>query len=286
VAFFHMSLRAISTSDFWKMPTAALREELQRWSKTVGAPSADISSLDIDRTCWHFARWFAHAVLQNAELTDRPGGAVPVRRAAGTSPNSIGGSIVPDAATQIVIALRAQAGACRQNAQVVTMGSDSLPVPCRTAGLTVQFIGRNRPLPESQNVFDDVVFSARKCAAFMRMSSEINEDMTTDFGASILQEVANGFALFEDDARLNGDGTSTYFGMRGVTSLILDGSHNAGKVTAASGHNSFLLLDGTDLAKLMGQLPDYAWPGCKFYCSAYVRPRRSLVSVCSVVELS
>jgi hypothetical protein len=80
-------------------------------------------------------------------------------------------------------------------------------------------------------------------------------------------EIAYAFASKEDDCGFNGDGTSTYGGIRGLTVLAIDGSHNAGKYTAASGHNTFATLDNADLTNLIGTLPQYALPGAKFYVS-------------------
>jgi HK97 family phage major capsid protein len=73
----------------------------------------------------------------------------------------------------------------------------------------------------------------------------------------------------EDACGFNGDGSSTWAGMRGICPTLIDGAHAAGAVTAGSGHSTFSTLDAADLASLMGALPDKFWPACKFYCSGY-----------------
>jgi hypothetical protein len=84
----------------------------------------------------------------------------------------------------------------------------------------------------------------------------------------LTQEIAYAFVSKEDDCGFNGDGTSTYGGIRGVTTLIKDGNHNASKVTA-TGHSTLPTVDATDVTKLMGTLPHYALPRAKFFCSQY-----------------
>ena len=83
----------------------------------------------------------------------------------------------------------------------------------------------------------------------------------------LTNEIAYAFASKEDDCGFNGDGTSTYGGMRGLTTWAIDPTTTAGQKTAASGHNTFALLDGTDIAGLIGLLPRYALPNAKFYIS-------------------
>ena len=51
-----------------------------------------------------------------------------------------------------------------------------------------------------------------------------------------------------------GDGTGTYGGISGITTLLLDGTHNAGEGHGSSGHDTFVEIDGTDLGNLIGKL--------------------------------
>jgi HK97 family phage major capsid protein len=73
----------------------------------------------------------------------------------------------------------------------------------------------------------------------------------------------------EDVCGFNGDGTSTYGGIRGLTKLIVDGGHGASKVTAASGHDLLSEIDATDIAATIAALPTYALPGAAWYLSNY-----------------
>lgn len=58
--------------------------------------------------------------------------------------------------------------------------------------------------------------------------------------------------------------------MRSIPTILTDGNHGAGLVPAAGGHKTALTLDATDLASLMGTLPEqYSTANTKFFCPAY-----------------
>lgn len=181
--------------------------------------------------------------------------------------NSAGGVLVPEEMMAEIIILRETYGVFRKECRVVPMGRDTLNWPRRTGGLTANFVGENSSINQSQVAFDNVQLTAKKLAALTLLSTEIAEDAVVNIADFIVDEVAYAFASKEDDCGFNGDGTSTYGGMRGLTQLAIDGNHNAGKYTAASGHNTFATLDATDITGLMGLLPQYALPGAKFYIS-------------------
>ena len=104
-----------------------------------------------------------------------------------------------------------------------------------------------------------------KLAILARASSELFEDSAPDLGEFLTSEIGYAFATKEDDCGFNGDGTSTYGGMTGL-SAKLTGLKSA--VAAASGHNTFLALDGTDIANVMAGVLATAIPGAAWYTSA------------------
>jgi len=194
---------------------------------------------------------------------------VLITRAASEGVNSAGGFLVPEEMQASIIDLREQFGVFRREAQIVPMGSDTLNWPRRTGGVTAYFIGENTAPTESQASWDNVNLVAKKLAALTRMSTELSDDAIVNVADWLTNEIAYAFSSKEDDCGFNGDGTSTYGGIRGVTTLILDGTHNAGKVAAVSPHNTFEEIDAVDITKLMGTLPAYALAGAKFYTSQY-----------------
>lgn len=192
---------------------------------------------------------------------------VPITRAASEGVNSAGGVLVPEEMMNAIIVLRETFGIFRQQCRVVPMGRDTLNWPRRTGGLTAYFTAENTAPTESQLTFDNVQLVAKKLAVLTRLSTELEEDAIIAIAEFIVGEVAYAMASKEDDCGFNGDGTSTYGGMRGLTNLAVDGNHNAGKYTAAGGHNTFGTLDATDITGLMGLLPYYALANAKFYIS-------------------
>jgi hypothetical protein len=83
------------------------------------------------------------------------------------------------------------------------------------------------------------------------LSSELEEDAIFDVVDTIANEIGVAFAAKEDDCAFNGTGTSTYGKMRGIGSIVLDGSHAKAKVTASV--NTYGALIAADLAALQGR---------------------------------
>ncbi|QIG92282.1 phage major capsid protein [Bradyrhizobium sp. 6(2017)] len=191
---------------------------------------------------------------------------LPIEKAHGESQNSVGGFLVPNELVATIIALRELRGAYRAAAQVVPLSSDYSSIPRRTGGLTAYFMAEATTITESGGTWDTVGLAPKKLATLSRSSSELDEDGAIDWGEWFVSEIAYAFASKEDDCGFNGDGTSAYSGIRGITNLLLDGSHNAGKVTAGS-HSTFATVDTTDLAKLIGTAPSYALANARWFAS-------------------
>jgi HK97 family phage major capsid protein len=181
--------------------------------------------------------------------------------------NTAGGFLVPDEMSQTIIDLREQYGTFRQWARVVPMGRDVMPVTRRAGGVTAAFVGEGGSFSESDKSWNQVNLSAKKLGVLSLMSSELNEDAVINLADDISDEFAYAFALKEDQCGWLGDGTATYGGITGVCVKAIDGTHNAGKVAAATPHNTFAELDAADLTSLMGKCPAYARLGAAWYCS-------------------
>lgn len=178
--------------------------------------------------------------------------------------NTAGGFLVPTEFETAIIDLREEFGTFRRNCRLTPMGSDSMTVPRRAGGLTAYWVGENSQITESQKGWDQVSLVAKKLAALARMSTELAEDAVINIADDLAQEMAYAFAIAEDAAGWNGDGTSTYGGITGVRTKIVG---KAGAVDAASGHDTFAEIDASDLANVMAKLPKYAERGAKWYCS-------------------
>ncbi|HEY2178108.1 MAG TPA: phage major capsid protein [Caulobacteraceae bacterium] len=188
-----------------------------------------------------------------------------VTKAQGEGVDSAGGFLVPEELLANIIVLREEFGVFRKECQVVPMGSDTLNWPRRVGGLTAYFTGENTAITESQAQWDNINLTAKKLGALTRMSNEIAEDAVVSVADWLVGEIAYAFAAKEDDCGFNGDGTSTYGGMRGITQIFADGSHTAGQYTTSSA--TLTALVAADFTGVMGVLPQYALQRAKWYMS-------------------
>jgi HK97 family phage major capsid protein len=143
--------------------------------------------------------------------------------------------------------------------------SDGRVRPRRVGGVIASFVPEVGAIPLSQFLLDAVESSQKKLAVLIAASSELFEDSASDLGAFLASEIGYAFAGVEDDAGFNGDGTSTYRGIRGLGTML---AGTKGAVAAATGHDTFLEGDNTDLANVMAQVMSSAIPGAAWYTSA------------------
>lgn len=210
--------------------------------------------------------WFKATIFNNADAQDWcKSRGVAITKAQGEGVDSAGGFLVPEELMANIIVLREAFGVFRQECQVVPMGSDTLNWPRRTGGLTAFFTGENTSVTESQAAWDNVNLTAKKLGALTRMSNEISEDAVVSIADWLVGEIAYAFAAKEDDCGWNGDGTSTYGGIRGISQIFQDGSHTAGQVQVSSATWASMVIK--DFIAVMGLLPQYALPGAKWYMS-------------------
>jgi HK97 family phage major capsid protein len=193
---------------------------------------------------------------------------IQITKAQSESVNSAGGFLVPVEFNQAIIDLREEFGTFRQNCQVVPMGSDSMTMPRRAGGLTAYFVGEGVAATESSKQWDQVALSAKKMAVLAKMSTELAEDAVISIADDLAAEMAYAFAVKEDACGWNGDGTSSYGGIVGVRTKIIDGTHTKSAIDGATGHDTFAEIDATDLANVMAALPKYAERNAKWYCSS------------------
>lgn len=180
---------------------------------------------------------------------------VAVRKATSEGINSAGGFLVPDELERAILDLRDSFGAFRRRACVWPMGSDSSSFPRRTGTAQAFFFGEGTSAQTNAGTstnMDQVKLTAKKLGALVLLSSELDEDAIVEMVDYIANELAWALAAKEDDCAFNGDGTSSFGGMRGLAFLINDGNHATAKITAASGHNTFATLDNADLGALAG----------------------------------
>jgi HK97 family phage major capsid protein len=192
---------------------------------------------------------------------------VMIKAATGEGIGSQGGFLVPVELENAILDLRDTYGAVRRRARVWPMASDVSKFPRRvaTGGAAGYFFAEGAAATATQFVADSVDLTAKKLGAIVTLSNELDMDSAYDLVDYVANELAWAFALKEDDAAFNGDGTSTYAGISGVGYLALDGNHATAKVTAS--HNTYAALTETDWAALMAQVRVSALPRAAWFVS-------------------
>ncbi len=173
---------------------------------------------------------------------------------------------VPDEFGADLIRLRELYGVARRVCRVRSMSSDIRTDPRRTGGLTAYYVGESATGTESTAGYDAVTLSAKKLMVITRMSSELAEDAVIDFGDELAGEISYSFSNSEDEAFLNGDGTSTYGGILGVRNRLdtLTAGTAPGLVLGAG--NAYSELTLANFESVVGGLPVFAdVPGQVFW---------------------
>jgi HK97 family phage major capsid protein len=210
--------------------------------------------------------WFKATIFDSPEATEWcKSRGIAVTKAQGEGVDSAGGFLVPEELMANIIVLREQFGVFRQECRVIPMGSDTLNWPRRVGGLTAYFTGENSAVTESQASWDNINLTAKKLGALTRMSNEIAEDAVVSIADWLVGEIAYAFAAKEDDSGFNGDGTSSYGGIRGLSAIFQDGSHTAGQYQVSSATLASMVI--ADFTGVIGTLPQYALGNAKWYMS-------------------
>lgn len=177
--------------------------------------------------------------------------------------NTAGGFLVPDEFNDTLISLREQYGVFRANSKVWPMSRDVMYIPRRTGTLTSYWVGETKAGTESTQSFDNVTLQAKKLFALTTTSSELVEDAIVNIADNVVGEIAYEFALREDQAGFNGDGTSSYGGIVGLQNAV----GSAGTSDSAIGTSAISGIALSAIHSWMALLPAYAQtPNAKIYC--------------------
>jgi HK97 family phage major capsid protein len=227
---------------------------------------------------FRFGQWFLagpcgrfaenNSLVARAKTYAREHG-LQMERAHTESVNEDGGFTVPAEFSNDFIDLREQYGVIRRHSKVEPMSSETKIVPRRTGGLTFYPAGETVAATESKKGWDQVTLVARKWLCLAKVSSELREDSVVNMADDLANEMAYAASQLEDNFGFNGDGTSTYHGIRGIRNKILGLSATraniAGLVVGAGNLWSELVL--TDFEKVVALLPQYAdTNNAKWFC--------------------
>lgn len=193
-----------------------------------------------------------------------------IRNTAHGSDATTGGHfLVPDEFSSDLIVLRDRYGVARRIFGREVMMSDTKHVPKRSTGLTAYFVNENDAITESNMTWEDIKLVAKDLGAIARMSAQLSADAVISVGDELAGEISYAFANKEDECAFNGDGTSTYGGIRGVRHRLTShddaGTDSAGLVTGAG--NLWSEITAGDLTNVVGKLPQYAdTQNCVWVC--------------------
>jgi HK97 family phage major capsid protein len=189
------------------------------------------------------------------------------KRAMSESINTAGGFLVPDEFEQAIIDLREEYGIARKELRIQPMASDHSNQPKKTGGLTAYPRGENQAATESHQQWGNVEMTARSWDVLTRISNELSEDAVINLADDIANDGARAFATAEDNACINGDGTSAYHGIIGIRTKMIDGSHAGSYYDVSTGCDEWADFTDAHLLKLVGLLPQYADANAKWHCS-------------------
>lgn len=226
-------------------------------------------SEDEVRTAYGIGRWIRGTIFNSKDDLRWAKDHGFEARALNEGTGSAGGFLVPDEFAAKVIRLVEQYGTMPGACERMNLARDVMNVPKRVTGTTAYFVGEGSAITESEPTFTQVTLNSQKLAVSTRLSAEVLEDSASyvSIADAVSLEFATSLAFKIDDTGWNGDGTSGYGSINGLTTALVDGTHNASVVSAATGNTSFESLDVDDFLNVLGKTPLYARPGAAWYVS-------------------
>lgn len=165
-----------------------------------------------------------------------------------TGDNIKGGFLVPDALESTIIELREQYGVARRECQQVTMGDAKMIMPRLSGEATAYYVGEGATITPSDLTVNTVQLDAKKLAAVVSISSELNEDSVISIGEMVARSVAQQFAIEEDKALFLGNATSTYGGINGLANAL-----GSASVVTATSNQTFSALTLANFESCVGK---------------------------------
>lgn len=167
--------------------------------------------------------------------------------------NAAGGFLVPDPLSSAILDVRDRHTVMRPLCTVVPMTSDTLKIPKRTAGLTVQYPGEATAITASDATLAQVSLVAVKRAVFTQISSELRDDALIGMVDFAVSEIGTALGLNEDREIISGDGNA---GSGAVTGLVAALNASGKLVATGAGSSTWAGLTMKHFTDTMALLPD------------------------------
>ncbi len=140
-----------------------------------------------------------------------------VKNALQVGTNSEGGYIVPEEFETALIAKMQDVNPIRQWCNVITTSSDR-NIPIESTLGTASWTAEEAAASESDAAFGQVILSAHKLTTLVKVSEELIEDSFFDLPGYLANNFGSRFALAEEAAFVNGDGSGKPTGIVGGAS--------------------------------------------------------------------
>lgn len=193
------------------------------------------------------------------------------RKAATTTGQTTGSVLVGDS-TPGILMLMDRYGRARANAQRVPLAAVATPTPKITDLLTVYVQGEGAAPSLSDLIAGMITLTPKTMTVLAAYSIELDEDAAVGLAELYGDLIARSLAYYEDLCAFLGDGTSTYFGYKGIMGALRAVDATIGNIkslTVASG-NAYSEIVLGDFQKVAGNLPEYAdSEEAKWYCHKY-----------------
>lgn len=184
----------------------------------------------------------------------------------------VAGSLVTVEQIPSILMLIETYGKYRANALVMPMGAGQTTQP-KVDGLLAGYVpGEGGTITETEPTIAVVTLTPRTLNFLTGYSMELEDDSLVALGELLAGLFARSMAYYEDLIGFLGDGTSTYFGMTGITGALraVDAVIANIKSLAVGSGDTYAELALVDFEKVAGILPESADDGdAKWYAHRY-----------------
>lgn len=222
-------------------------------AKTLGLLIMAATQKDVSRR-EHFIK-FVEKMGQNPIFVDSDG----KKTMTGTS-QAGGGALVTIEQVPSLIKLLESYGVFRASAMNMPMGAGATIQPKIDGLLTVYVPGEGGTVTGSDPSIGTISLVPKAMTALTGYSMELDEDSAIPLAEMLADLFARSFAYYEDLCGFLGDGTSTYFGFRGIAGALraVDATIANIKSLVVGSGNAYSELVLGDFESCVGNLPDFA----------------------------
>lgn len=182
-----------------------------------------------------------------------------------------GGALVGIEQSPTIIKLLEDHGVFRRNTRIMPMASGQTTMMKIDGLLTVYCPGEGGTITATTPDIGLLAVVPKTLNAIAAYSLELEDDSLVFLGELLADLFTRSFAYYEDLCGFLGDGTSTYFGFKGICGSLLavDGAIGNIKSLVVGSGNAYSELTLTDFYNVTGTLPEMAAIDAKWYWHRY-----------------